>query len=448
VRLAWFSPWPPERSGIATCSADVVPALAARGCGIDVFVDAKRVPAERASDEGPAVGTWRVLSAHDFVWRVGRGQYDLAVYQIGNSKVHDFTWPYLFEWPGLVVLHETRLHHARGHALLLRHQKDAYRREFAWNHPEVSPDAAELGVFGFDGPYYYLWPMTRRIVESARLVATHTPAGAAGLAAAYPDVPVDAIALGHGRDAAVPPTARAHMRARLGVSDHHVLFGAFGALTAEKRIPEILRAFAHVSTLYPHARLLLAGAPDAGVNTAALVDSLGLADRVITEATFDDEAFDAAIAATDATLNLRWPTSVEMSGPWLRALAAARPTITLAVAHMAHVPALDPRDWLPITREDGREPVTIALDLVDEEHSMRLAMERLAIDAGLRASLGAAARRYWESEHTVGRMTDDYLRVIRRATAVPAQTMRSPLLPDSLEHARALLAPFGQTPCA
>ena len=69
------------------------------------------------------------------------GQYDLVVYQLGNSSVHDFTWPYLFRWPGLVVMHDTSLHHARAQALLGRLRLDAYRAEFAWNHPGVRPAA-------------------------------------------------------------------------------------------------------------------------------------------------------------------------------------------------------------------------------------------------------------------------------------------------------------------
>jgi hypothetical protein len=37
-RLAWFSPMPPVRSGVAACSADLVSALSA-SIEIDVFVD-------------------------------------------------------------------------------------------------------------------------------------------------------------------------------------------------------------------------------------------------------------------------------------------------------------------------------------------------------------------------------------------------------------------------
>src|SRR5687767_3140242 len=79
VRLAWWSPWPPQRSGIAGRSAELVPLLAARGHAVDVFVDARRVRLPPATNDQPAAGSWRVLNAHDFIWRHAKGHYDLPV---------------------------------------------------------------------------------------------------------------------------------------------------------------------------------------------------------------------------------------------------------------------------------------------------------------------------------------------------------------------------------
>jgi hypothetical protein len=66
---------------------------------------------------------------------------------------------------------------------------------------------------------------------------------------------------------------------------------------------------------------------------------------------------------------------------------------------------------------------------MDEAHSLRLALRRLASDPALRESLGAAARIYWEREHSPARMIADYRRVLARASraAIP-----SPSLPDHL----------------
>src|SRR5262245_52937567 len=118
MRLAWFSPWPPQRSGVAGRSAELVPILAARGHAIDVFVDASRLKLPAISDDAPVPGRVRVMTAHDFVWRHRRFPYDLPVYQIGNSHLHRFVWAYLFRYPGLAVLHDARLHHARAEALV------------------------------------------------------------------------------------------------------------------------------------------------------------------------------------------------------------------------------------------------------------------------------------------------------------------------------------------
>ncbi len=101
ARLAWFSPMPPVPTGVAACSADLVAALGDEH-EIDLFVDE---PVARV-----APGT---RSAHDFVWRHQRQPYDLTVYQVGNSSHHDYLWPYLFRYPGLTVLHDAHLHHAR-----------------------------------------------------------------------------------------------------------------------------------------------------------------------------------------------------------------------------------------------------------------------------------------------------------------------------------------------
>ena len=87
---------------------------------IDVFVD------EAVARVAP--GT---RSAHDFVWRHRQEPYDLTVYQVGNSSHHDYLWPYLFRYPGLTVLHDAHLHHARAAALLRTLRADDYRAEFA-----------------------------------------------------------------------------------------------------------------------------------------------------------------------------------------------------------------------------------------------------------------------------------------------------------------------------
>jgi glycosyltransferase involved in cell wall biosynthesis len=444
LRLAWFSPWPPDPSGVAGRSAEVTTLLAARNYAIDVYVDERRVAAGREPARPPAPGEIRVLSAHDFVWRAARMPYDLAVYQVGNSHLHEHVWPYLFRWPGLAVLHDARLHHARTLALLSRGRVEDYRAEFTWSHPQVDPRGAEFALGAFDGAYHYQWPMVRGVLDSSRLAATHARGAIHELEAQSSGRPVDYITLGEGTPGPLDPVDRAALRAAHGIPPGAVVFGVFGGLTIEKRVLQILRALAALRGSLPHARLVLAGEPEKALDLDARIRVLGLAGSTIRLGRLDERMFDAWIAAVDVSLNLRWPTALETSGPWLRALSASRSTVIIDLPHLAHVPTLDPRSWdFHAPARPGAGPaIAVSLDIRDEDHSLRLAMYRLALDADLRETLGRRARAYWEKEHTAGRMTDDYVRVMARAAKLPAPSPNRPshMAPDPWAHTRSIAA--------
>lgn len=448
--LAFFSPWPPQPTGVATCAADVLPALAAAGHAVDVFVDEALVRVSKGRATPPSPGEVRVLGAHDFVWRHARDPYDLPIYQLGNSWAHGFVWPYLFQFPGLVVLHDARLHHARAEVLLKRQRWADYRAEFAFDHPDLSPDAAELAIRGFDGAYYYQWPMRRAVVDASRLVATHARGAVKILRDAHPGRAVEYIALGHGLPSIDASAARRAFRARVGIPDSALVFGVLGTATAEKRIARIIRAFAATRQWAPDARLLFAGQIDPLVGLEELLETFGVREVTHLAGRLDDAAFDEAVVACDVGLNLRWPTVREVSGPWLRMLSAGLPTIIVDAVHHVHMVTLDPRTWRCHAPTADLDPhpearaVAVGIDILDEEHSLRLAMRRLGSDADLRLRLGAAARAYWESNHTVAAMVADYERAIALAQTLqpPGNELPAHLRPDALGHTRRVIGDF------
>lgn len=422
MRLAWFSPMPPVRTGVARCSADLVAALApSGGHAIEVFVDQ---PAAAAS---PVPGV-AIRSAHDFVWRHRQEPFDLAVYQLGNSSHHDYIWPYLFHVPGLTILHDAHLHHARAAQLLRERRAAHYRSEFRATEPDATPDAAELAVAGFDSALLYAWPFTRLVVEASRATAAHARLTCRMLAGEHPGARIEHVRLSHGTPLGADEAAargRAARR-RLGIPPDALVFGVFGGLSPEKRLPRILDAFAAVLPVAGRARLLLAGAPAQHYDLDADIRRRSLSDRIVRTGYLEsDDALTDCIAAADVTLNLRWPTAREVSGPWLRCLAAGRASVVTDLAHLADAPALDPRTWTPTIAGAGA-PIAVAIDVLDEDHSLRLAMRRLARDAALRAALGAAARDYWTREHSPGAMLEDYRRLLPLAAATPARPAALP----------------------
>lgn len=410
MRLAWFSPVPPIRSGIAQYSQELLPVLSSLHA-IDLFVDGH--PRGFATPD-PQVGLY---DAHDFVWLHRRAPYDLVVYQLGNAPCHDHMWPYLVRYPGLVVLHDGQLHHARARALLQQRRYDDYRKEFRFNHPDAPADVAELGVEGLLGSLTYRWPMLRAVVESSRLVVVHNQWLAEQVREAHPGTRIHVVDMGV-PDASPRAGAREAVRARHGIPADAVLFLALGKVTPEKRLREALDALAAIGEAVPAARLLIAGETVDYYDPIAAARALGIDNRVIVAGFVADEEIDDYLAAADVCLCMRWPSSRETSASWLRCLAAGRPTITTDLVHTADVPALDPRSWA-VLQGEGREPVTVSIDILDEDHSLRLAMRRLAADERLRSVLGRNAHALWHERWRLDQMAAGYRQAIDIALAAP-----------------------------
>src|SRR4029453_13620422 len=82
------------------------------------------------------------------------------------------------------------------------------------------------------------------------------------------------------------------------------------------------------------------------------------ADVVTTGYVESEDDLTSLIPASDAPPNPPWPPARELSGPWLRSLAAGRCSIVSALAHLAGIPVVDARTW---TTGDG-PPISVALD--------------------------------------------------------------------------------------
>jgi len=405
LRLAWFSPLPPVRSGVAAYSAELLPHL--RGA----FV----------------IDSYPETDAHDFVWRHRRAPYDLVVYQLGNASCHDYQWAYLARYPGLVVLHDAKLHHARARQLLQHQRVDDYRREFRYDHPSANPDFAEYAALGLGGPIYYFWPMLRVVMNAARLVCVHSANVAADLREEYPETRIETVRMGVPA-LPVAADARIAVRRRLNLPLDAVVFAAFGKVTPEKRIESILGALSALAVEGHAAYLMLVGDAD-GYRLPDQLEQYGLADRVRVTGHVADDAIADHLAAADACLCLRWPTAQESSASWLRCLAAARPTVLSDLAHLADIP----------------DSVALRVDLLDEAATLAAAMRTLATDQATRERLGRAGYEYWIANHTIGAMAEDYRRLLPSAASAPLPTptgLPAHFIDDHSDVATAILQRF------
>ena len=352
IRAAFFSPLPPARSGIADYSAALLEAL-------DPLVRLQVFS-----------GGGEAFDPRDF---------DLAVYQVGNNQFHDFVYETALRHPGVVVMHETNLHHLICDISVKRGDWEGYIAECAYNGGPAARARACQVRRGEIAPDYEGLKMTRRLLETARAVVVHSQFAAGEIRAAGFAGPLAVIP--HG--AWVPVANRNAYRHKLGLGENAALAGIFGFLKPYKRIPEALRAFRRFTRIMPEARLILVGEPHPDLPLDALIRSLDLSAHVRALGFSDPPDFVGYLAACDVALNLRYPTAGESSGTLLRALGLGKPALVSDVGAFRELP------------DDvcAKVPVDAA-----EEDTIFDYLNLLASRPDVARALGVRARAYVERE--------------------------------------------------
>jgi len=419
MRLAWFSPLPPHRSGIAAYSADILSALAPDHA-LDAYVD------DSPGAGGPGGATplpgVTIHGAHDFPPAAAKQPPDVTVFQVGNDTCHHYMWPYLVHYPGLVILHDGQLHQARARGLIRQFRADDYAAEFRYSHPEAHADVAQLVIDGLGGSLYYFWPMLRVPVEAARVVGVHSPWLVSYVRDHFPGARVAHIRMGVPDPLPAARLSAPDLKRRHGVPDDAVVFAAYGRVTPEKGLTRVLMALAQLGDAAARVHLLCVGETVDYYDLVSDAAQLGLAGRVHVTGYVSDDDLPSYLAAADACLCLRWPTGRETSASWLRCLAAGKPTIITDLLHTGDVPTLDLRTMRVLSATPGsrREAVALTIEVIDDISMLRLALSRLGSDAALRDRIGVAARSYWAAEATVSVMASDYRSALAEAREAPA----------------------------
>ncbi len=362
LKVAFFSPLPPARSGIADYSAALLDELR-KLVDVEVFASKPR-------------------AFHP-------GDFDVALYQVGNNVHHDFCYEMALDHPGVVVVHEANLHHLIADITIKRDDWDAYIR--AVEHEGGAEALAyALRVRGLEvGPDYEGLPMLRQLLARSKAAIVHSGCVEAELRGAGFSGPVARIP--HG--AWIPDASRSEFRERLGVDIPTPLIGVFGFLKPYKRIAESLRAFRRLIRVHPTAKMILVGEPHPDLQLRSLIQSLDLGAHVRVLGFRPIEEFVGYVAACDIVLNLRYPTVGENSGTLMRALGLGKAVVVSEVGSFAELP-------------EGiclKAPV----DATEEDHLFEY-LNLLVSRPEIRKTLGARAREWVETECTWPKVAERY----------------------------------------
>ena len=399
MRLAYFSPLPPSKSGIADYSAELLPRLA-DGAEVSVFVEGERERAAHAGGERYAVYEAAQFDALD-----AARPFDLCLYHQGNNPHHEYIYERALRRPGLVVLHEHCLHHLIAWRTLGREDEAGYWDEMFYDYGRRGSQLAEMRGRDVGSEYQqFLLPLNRRLVDRSLGVIVHNEHAASQLEGRA-RTPVEVIP--HHLSPRVyelDGLDRAECRRALGLPEEGWLLASFGFVTQSKRIPTLLRAFKRLLAVKPDAHLLIVGEDHWRWSVAPLIGELGLGDRARVTGYTSEEDFFRYLKAVDVVVNLRYPTAGETSGTLIRALGAGKPVIVSDFGQFGELP-----DEVCLKVAPGPE----------EERELYARLRRLAYRAEAAEGLGRRAAAWARARCDIGRSAASYLAFAERVRSAP-----------------------------
>jgi glycosyltransferase involved in cell wall biosynthesis len=372
-RLAFVSPLPPERSGIAAYSADLLPELA-KYYDVELVLAQERVDDPWARDH---------LARHSVDWFDAHAhEFDRIVYQFGNSEFHTHMFGLLERHPGVVVLHDFYLsgivNFAEGGHRLPNH----YCRTLYLAHGyRALVEERELGR----AASCFTYPCNKPVLDRAAGVIVHSTHAL--------DLATQWYGAAMAQDWRVLPLLRqlpdgvdkAAARRALDLDDGDFLMCSFGMLAATKCNDRIVDAWiGSQAGSDPRCHLVFVGEAGNDAFGSALRKRIAAHPRIRITGYASDASYRSYLAAADAAIQLRTGSRGETSAGVLDCLSYGLATIVNAHGSAAEVP----------------HHACLRLEDRFSDDALRAAIDSLRTDPALRADIGAQAHAHMRAGHS------------------------------------------------
>jgi glycosyltransferase involved in cell wall biosynthesis len=329
VKISFWSPLSPSGTGVADYSEELLPHLAKEGIDVHLFVSER----EPANPEIRRAFPWHW--GRDYEEVAQREKFDLDLYQIGNSSFHRYALNAALRHPGVVVLHDLVLQHLflglsveRGNtALYVSEMKRAYGERGASIGRQI---AAALGSELLTSKF----PLCERLVERSYGVLVLTRFMQSWLERRFGPIPGGPVGKFIGRaphhyspPPPLPASTPREARRILGLDESEFLVASFGLVSPAKRVDRALRGFRLLLRDWPNARFLVVGEVQKSYPLAELAEARDLGDRLVVTGREPMDRFYLYMLAADVVVNLRFPSTGELSGTLIRTLGMGKPVL-------------------------------------------------------------------------------------------------------------------------
>ena len=329
-RLAFISPLPPERTGIADYTNQCLPTLSEL-FDIELVTDQPKVILPPELD---------ALPRRDLAWfSANVGRYDQLIYQFGNSPFHSHMLALLEQHPGVVVMHDFYLSSLLSYEQMTGAMPRVWTDALFHSHGYAAVQAAQRPANAEQAKIAF--PCNLAVLQGASAVIVHS-AHARTLAHQWYGpgadrnwhvVPLPRIA------PVLPARAREQARQALGIAADAYVVCSFGFVDSSKLSHRLLEAWiASKLALDPQCELVFVGANHGGAYGQQMLDAIaaaGAGKRIRIAGWTNDTVYQQYLQAADGGVQLRSVTRGETSGAVLDCMNYGLATIVNANGSMA-----------------------------------------------------------------------------------------------------------------
>ena len=393
-RLAYVSPFPPLRTGIADYSAELLPELS-RYYEIEVIADQPEI-----SD------SWILanLTIRDCQWFDANAfGYDRILYHIGNGPAHKAMFDLLERHPGVVVLHDFYLSHVHGFLENSKQKPDAWTSTLYASHGY--PALLERATLKNNEAIVWKYPCNWPVLAAAEGIITHSDYSRRQSAEWYPGRgPEQWTQIPLLRTPALPqvPSDRDSLRRSLGFENDDFVICSFGELGPTKLNSRLLAAWLESPLASdPRCKLVFVGTVFDNAYAHAIQKTIAqhsAGKRVRLTGFVDASVYNNYLRAADGAVQLRSRSRGESSASVLDCMNHGLPTITNSNGSFAELP----EEWV--------------IKLADEfqDSDLVAALRQLRENSEMRQALGNGAQRYIQTVHNPARVASQYFDAIEK----------------------------------
>lgn len=374
--LAVFSSFPPLQCGIADYTTELLKVLSLQ-YDIEIFVD-DYIPSEEI------MSAYVVRHCSAFERRYNKGIFHGIIYQLGQSQMQYYMYPFIMKYPGIVVIHDVNYSFGFHHLHHVNNTMSDFRefilapegKEAITLFHQAIGDADNYTRLIHD--FYNRYPLLSWIIQKSYAQVVHMQQARQFIEDRYHNTNVYTIDMGADDpwDNFIPLRTRM-IRPRVNIPLSTFVVGVFGSIDPIKRIDTIIESFANLVKSKPDSLLLIVGEilnHDYLQMLQKLAHTLGIADKVFFTGRIDQAPFQLYLLTSDVIVNLRYPSRLQMSAILARAIAAGKPILITDLPEWRYLP--ETFCWrIPAGDHEVRELSTYLSKIAHDPELLRQASE-------------------------------------------------------------------------